>query len=86
MKQARKNHPWEKIFIRRDEINGEESSLGENFAGRVNYIYTSSDENRLVHRSPQIPSRMLPQAQGISANQVLAGDPSGYFSTRSPSQ
>ena len=40
----------------------------------------------LVHRSPQIPSRMLPQAQGISANQVLAGDPSGYFSTRSPSQ
>ena len=40
----------------------------------------------LVHRSPQIPSRMLPQAQGISANQVLAGGPSGYFSTRSPSQ
>ena len=29
MKQARKNHPWEKIFIRRDEIREEESSLGE---------------------------------------------------------
>ena len=31
----------------------------------------------LVHRSPQIPSRMLPQAQGISANHVLARLPSG---------
>ena len=27
MKSARKNHPWERIFIRRDEISGEESSL-----------------------------------------------------------
>ena len=26
-----KNHLWERIFIRRDEIRGEESSLGENF-------------------------------------------------------
>ena len=31
MKSARKNHPWERIFIRRDEISEEESSLGENF-------------------------------------------------------
>jgi len=31
MKQARKNHPWERIFIRRDEIGEEESSLGEDF-------------------------------------------------------
>ena len=28
---AGKNHPWEWIFIRRDEINGEESSLREDF-------------------------------------------------------
>ena len=25
------NYPWERIFAVRDEINGEESSLGENF-------------------------------------------------------
>ena len=31
MKQARKNHPWERILIRRDEISEEESSLGEDF-------------------------------------------------------
>ena len=30
MKSARKNHPWERIFIRRDEISEEESSLEEN--------------------------------------------------------
>ena len=28
---SEKNHPWERIFIRRDEISEEESSLGENF-------------------------------------------------------
>ena len=31
MKQARKNHLWERILIRRDEISEEESSLGESF-------------------------------------------------------
>ena len=31
MKSAEKNHLWERIFIRRDEISGEESSLRENF-------------------------------------------------------
>ena len=31
MKSSRENHPWERIFIRRDEISGEESSLGEDF-------------------------------------------------------
>ena len=28
---AEKNHPWERIFICRDEISGEESSLREDF-------------------------------------------------------
>ena len=31
MNLARKNHPWKKIFIGRDEISREESSLRENF-------------------------------------------------------
>ena len=31
MKSAEKNHLWERIFIRRDEISGEESSLREDF-------------------------------------------------------
>ena len=31
MKSARKNHPWERILIRRDAISEEESSRGENF-------------------------------------------------------
>ena len=31
MKSVGKNHPWERIFIGRDEISGAESSLGENF-------------------------------------------------------
>ena len=31
MKSAGKNHPWEKIFIGRDEMRGEESSLREDF-------------------------------------------------------
>ena len=31
MKSAGKNHLWERIFVRWDEINEEESSLGENF-------------------------------------------------------
>ena len=31
MKSARKNHPWERIFIRKDEISEEESSLREIF-------------------------------------------------------
>ena len=31
MQSARKNHPWERILIRRDAISEEESSLGENF-------------------------------------------------------
>ena len=25
------HHPWERFFVDRDEIRGEESSLGENF-------------------------------------------------------
>ena len=31
MKTTGKNHPWERIFAGRDEINSEESSLGEHF-------------------------------------------------------
>ena len=31
MKSARKNHPGERIFVGRDAISREESSLGENF-------------------------------------------------------
>ncbi len=31
MQLARKNHPWERIFVGRDEIGEGESSLGENF-------------------------------------------------------
>lgn len=31
MKLAGKNHLWKRIFIRRDEINGKESSLEEDF-------------------------------------------------------
>ena len=31
MKSARRNYPWEKIYIGRDEIRGEESSLREIF-------------------------------------------------------
>ena len=31
MKSVGENHPWERIFISRDEISGGESSLGENF-------------------------------------------------------
>ena len=31
MQSARKNHPWERIFVGRDAISEEESSLGENF-------------------------------------------------------
>ncbi len=34
MKSARKNHPWERIFIRRDETSGGESSLREIFIRR----------------------------------------------------
>ena len=34
MKQARKNHPWERFFIGRDEISKEESSLREDFIRR----------------------------------------------------
>ena len=30
MKSAEKNHPWERIFIGRDEISEEESSPEEN--------------------------------------------------------
>ena len=31
MKSARENHLWERIFIRRDEISEEESSLEDIF-------------------------------------------------------
>ena len=31
MKSARMNHLWKRIFIRRDEISEDESSLRENF-------------------------------------------------------
>ena len=34
MKSAGMNHPWKRIFFRRDEISGEESSLRENFFRR----------------------------------------------------
>ena len=34
MKSAGKNHLWKRIFIRRDEISGEKSSLGEDFFRR----------------------------------------------------
>lgn len=34
MKWAGKNHPWKRIFIRGDEMSGEESSLKEDFVGR----------------------------------------------------
>ena len=31
MKSAEQNHLWERILFGRDEISGEESSMGENF-------------------------------------------------------
>ena len=31
MKSAWKNHPWKRIFVGRDEIRGEESSIGRDF-------------------------------------------------------
>ena len=31
MKLAGKNHPWKRIFVGRDEIRGEESSIGRDF-------------------------------------------------------
>ena len=31
MKSAGENHPWKRIFVGRDEIRGEESSLEEDF-------------------------------------------------------
>ena len=31
MKSVEQNHPWERILFGRDEISGEESSLGEDF-------------------------------------------------------
>ena len=31
MKSAGMNHLWKRIFVHRDEISGEESSLGEDF-------------------------------------------------------
>ena len=31
MKSARENHLWKRIFVLRDEISGDESSLGEDF-------------------------------------------------------
>ena len=34
MKSARKNHLWERVFIRRDEISGGKSSLEEDFFRR----------------------------------------------------
>ena len=34
MKSAGKNHPWEKIFIHRDEMSGGKSSLREILIGR----------------------------------------------------
>ena len=34
MKSAGKNHLWERILIRRDEIREEESSLGVNFCSQ----------------------------------------------------
>ena len=34
MKSAGKNHPWKRIFVSRDEISGDESSLEENFVSR----------------------------------------------------
>ena len=34
MKSVWKNHPWKRIFIRGDEMSGEESSLKEDFVGR----------------------------------------------------
>ena len=47
MKLTRKNHPWERIFAGRDEINREESSLRENFADRdeINGEESSLREN-----------------------------------------
>lgn len=35
MKSVWKNHPWKRIFVGRDEISGEESSLEEIFVGGV---------------------------------------------------
>ena len=43
MKSARKNHPWERIYIRRDEISGEESSMGENF-----YLQRWNQRGRII--------------------------------------
>lgn len=31
MKSARENHLWERIFVGKEEISGEESSLEEDF-------------------------------------------------------
>ena len=47
MKSARKNHPWERFFIRRDETSEEESSLERIFAGRdeINGGESSLGEN-----------------------------------------
>ena len=41
------------------------------------YLVWSADEELSVNIIPVNPSRMQPQAQGINANHVLAGEPSG---------
>ena len=50
MKFARKNHPWKKIFIGRDESTGEESSLEEDFISRDESTGEESSLREIFHR------------------------------------
>ena len=63
MKSARKNHPWERIFIHRDEISEEESSLEEN-----------SYPQRCNQRGRIIPGREFLLAEMQSAEKNHPGE------------
>ena len=68
MKSAGKNHPWERIFTSRDEINGEESSLRENYC-RQGW----NQRGRIILEREFLPAGMKSAGKNHPWERIFAG-------------
>ena len=68
MQSAEKNHPCERIFAGRDEISGEESSLGEIF-----YPQGCNQQRRIIPERDFLSAGMKSAEKNHPCKRIFAG-------------
>ena len=68
MQSAEKNHPCERIFAGRDEISGEESSLGEIF-----YPQGCNQQRRIIPERDFLSAGMKSAEKNHLCERILVG-------------